>query len=330
MTMNNFDEKIDPRLESLLDELRDVPARDPRRAAQGRAKFLSQAVAIREEAVSPLPIMRLREWFDKFKQPKEIKMTTLMTILTIAGLLVGGGAGTVYAAQDSLPNDALYAVKIASENVQLQLANSAEEEFALHAEHAERRCEEIAALLAEGVVPPEEAALRLQEEIQAMLQLTSEMEGEAQAHAMLRTQTMLQAQLLLIDGLELPEDALLETEQIRDRTRLQIRDALYLAEADAEALGLEVQTQTQTQAQMGHGHADDAIDAAEEAVDTAIDMAEDAVDTAIDMAEDAVNTAESMSPTPNKGQGGNSGGDQGSSMLPSVVPSVIPSVMPFR
>jgi predicted nucleic acid-binding protein len=324
MTMNNFDEQIDPRLETLLDELRDVPARDPRRAAQGRAKFLSQAVAIREEAVSPLPIMRLREWFDKIKQPKEIKMTTLMTILTIAGLILGGGAGTVYASQDSLPNDTLYAVKIASENIQLQFANSAEEKFELHAEHAQRRTEEIAALLEEGAVPPEDVALHLQEEIRAMLQLTSEMEGAAQTQAMQRTQTMLQAQLLLIDNLDLPEDALLEAEQIRDRTRLQIRDALLLAEADAEALGLQVQTQTQTQMQMGQqGHAEDALDAAE-----------DAANTALDTAQDAQNTAESMSPTPpnnhGNGQGGNNKGDQGSSVLPSVVPSIMPSVMPSR
>ncbi len=318
--MNDFDQEIDPRLEALLNELHDVPARDPRRAAQGRAKFLSQAVAIRDEAVSPLPIVRLREWFYKFKQSKEIKMTTLMTILTIAGLLLGGGAGTVYAAQDSLPTDTLYAVKIASEDIQLQFANSAEEKFELHAEYAQRRSEEIAAMLEEGILPPEDASLRLREEIQAMMQLTSEMEGAVQTQAMQRTQTMLQAQLLLMDELELPEDALLEAEQIRDRTRLQIRDALLLAEADAEALGLQTQTQMQTQAQMGQGHAEDAVMDAEEGMDMAIGTADN-----------AFNTAESMSPTtPPNDHGGNHKDNNGGSIVPSVVPSIMPSGMPSR
>ncbi|MDO9300655.1 MAG: hypothetical protein Q7T89_04690, partial [Anaerolineales bacterium] len=45
MTKND---QLDPRLIDLLDELKSVPARDPRTAARGKNKFLAEAVSISE------------------------------------------------------------------------------------------------------------------------------------------------------------------------------------------------------------------------------------------------------------------------------------------
>ncbi len=271
--------EIDPQLKSLLDKLCDVPARDPRLATRGRAQFLSQAVAIREEAVSHSPVVRLREWLNKYKLQKEFKMTTLVSIITALGLLFGGSAGAVYAAQDSLPNDALYGIKLVSENVQLQLADNAQEEFALRLEYAQRRGDEVAALLEEGILPPEDIMLQMQEEVQAALQLTSEMSNAAMTQAMNEVQSRLQIQIAQIGALVLPEDAPAEVEQYREQAHQQYQEALQLAQGAVST----------TQAQSGTG---DVL--AIEAAATADALSQNATATADVLAQNAIETAEAL------------------------------------
>ncbi|MCF6277177.1 MAG: DUF5667 domain-containing protein [Anaerolineales bacterium] len=159
-------------------------------------------------------------------------MTTLVTILTIVGLLAGGGAGTVYAAQDSLPNEALYGVKIASENVQLQMAGNAQEELALHLEFAQHRTDEIAALLGEGVIPSEEVMLRLQAEMQAAFQLANGMEESAMLQAMQQTQTMLQAQMQTMTQLQ--QNASPNASAMLEQTRSMLQNQFMLAQSVME------------------------------------------------------------------------------------------------
>ena len=230
--MNNPKDKIDPHLETLLDELQDIPARDPKRAAQSRARFLSQAVAIREEAVSPSPILRLRKWLDKIREPKEFKMTTLVSIVTILGLLMGGTGGTVYASQDSLPNETLYGIKIASENMRLNMANDAQSELSLLLEYANRRGEEIAALAEEGTELPEATMIMLQTQLQQALQLTAEMDDAEMLEVMTQLQTALQTQAQRMAQLQ--EDCLntdcTNTEPLLEQLRTRLEDRLRLVE----------------------------------------------------------------------------------------------------
>ncbi|MCF6277181.1 MAG: DUF5667 domain-containing protein [Anaerolineales bacterium] len=194
--MTNPEEKIDPRLEALLDELRDVPSRDPQLAARGRAHFLSQAVAIREQAVSPNPILRLREWINKIKQPKEFKMTTLVSVITILGLLMGS-TGTVYASQSSLPNEMLYPIKLVSESLRLQFATDRQEELTLLLEYAQRRSNEISTLLKRGEIPPDSVILMLSRQTQQAMELANELDSNAmlQVQSVLGSQAQVMAQL---------------------------------------------------------------------------------------------------------------------------------------
>ncbi|MBT3313659.1 MAG: hypothetical protein HN390_03505 [Anaerolineae bacterium] len=230
--MNNPKDKIDPRLETLLDDIQDVSARDPKRTAQGRARFLSQAVAIREEAVSPNPILRLREWLDKIKEPKEFKMTTLVSIVTILGLLMGGTGGTVYASQDSLPNETLYGIKIASENMRLNMANDTQSELSLLLEYANRRGEEITALAEEGTELPEATMTMLQTQLQQALQLAGEMDDPEMLQAMTQLQTALQTQLQRMDQLQedCPNADCTNTEPLLEQLRTRLEDRLRLVE----------------------------------------------------------------------------------------------------
>jgi len=240
--MNKETNEIDPRLENLLDELHDVPARDPKRAAQSRARFLSQAVAIREEAVSVAPILRLREWLEKIKQQKEFKMTTLVSIITILGLLMGGTGGTVYASQDSLPNDALYGIKIASEDFRLNMAGDAEAQLELALEFAQNRSDEIDALLEEGEIIPEATMTQLNYHLEYALRLAGELDGEAKTQAVNQVHNMMQVQVQHMTNLE--ENALEDAAQLFTQTRNRMENQLRLIDdGDLAGEGLEQQEQ---------------------------------------------------------------------------------------
>lgn len=74
--------------------------------------------------------------------------TTMAAALVVAGL--GGGTGVVYAAQGSLPGEALYPVKLGSENVRLALTLTSDKKGELNLELAERRVEEAVIQSARG------------------------------------------------------------------------------------------------------------------------------------------------------------------------------------
>ncbi len=76
-------------------------------------------------------------------------VSTPVTAFASIALLLIGGMTTVSAASNSLPGDALYGVKLATERAQLQLVSS-DRRAVLHTEFAERRFKEYLALTDEG------------------------------------------------------------------------------------------------------------------------------------------------------------------------------------
>ncbi len=153
-------------------------------------------------------------------------MTTLISVITILGLLLGG-TGTVYASQDSLPTDVLYPVKVLTEEVRLELAADPQVEMNLLLGYAQRRVDEIAALVEEGVIPPDATMTRLNLQLQQALQLASEMDDAAMTQALLQNQTrlhvMLQNQLQRMENIPASGEAELALEQVRIRLEEQLR-----------------------------------------------------------------------------------------------------------
>ena len=84
-----------------LEELKDVPPRNPLQAASGRSRFLSEAADYRQ-AVSPETKGRQSGWIFPIRKEK-FTMNAVVSLILAASLLLGGGA-TVAAAQDDLPN----------------------------------------------------------------------------------------------------------------------------------------------------------------------------------------------------------------------------------
>lgn len=77
----------------------------------------------------------------------------LAAFVVVVFVAVSGGS-VVYASQGALPGDALYAVKLASEDVHEHLTISPERKFAVQAEHAAMRLEETQELLLRDGLDP--------------------------------------------------------------------------------------------------------------------------------------------------------------------------------
>lgn len=171
-------EEIETGLRMRLEGLRAVPPRDEQSAAHGRERYLASVKALVAEKPSLLPVPatpleRLNGWIkENFYPPmrKERKlMFSILTTLMVIVTLMAGGAGAVYAAQDSLPNDFLYPVKTFAEDVQLELVSDPQREIDLALAFADRRVGEILAMQAAGLAIPQDLAARLSAELNQAL-----------------------------------------------------------------------------------------------------------------------------------------------------------------
>ncbi len=195
---SNSPEQYENQVIERLQALKSTAARNEQKAAMGRARFLAEARELAKQqaakpVVSPPRSLRLKVWFDQvsspFRRKERYSMVTVLTSLVVVFSLLFGGAGaTVYAAQDSMPNDALYGVKLLSEDVRLGLAGSTAEKIDLLLEFADRRNEEILAFarqnaeqnageLTENTMGP--LVRRYQEQVFNAMELASQLDDEA-------------------------------------------------------------------------------------------------------------------------------------------------------
>jgi hypothetical protein len=212
--MKNDD--FDPRLAELLDELKPVPVRDPRAAARGRNKFLAEAVSLSENR-------RHSWWTTIFQQKEKFAMNLIVSVFVIAGLLFGSGA-TVAAAQDSLPTDTLYQIKLLSEDAQLWLNADPATEVDLLMQQAQTRTEEMAALKSQGVTPPGALMTHTQDRIQQALQVASTLDETQVTDTLLQIRDRLQTQDRLLTQLQ--DGTCVDCEPILDQTRDMLQTQL--------------------------------------------------------------------------------------------------------
>ena len=232
------DEKIDPRLAALLDELKPASVRDPKAVARARSRFLTQAVSASEE-------QRHSIW-TIFQQKEKFAMNIIMSSLVVLGLLFGGSA-TVSAAQDDLPTQPLYQIKLVSEDAKVWFESDPTLKIEMLMEQAQTRTEEMAALTLAGVTPPADLAIRAQERIQQALQLTATLDDAAMLAALDRIRLHLQTQDQLM--LQLQDGSCTECEPILQQTREMLHTQLGQVE-DSIADPNQFRNQNQNQNQV--------------------------------------------------------------------------------
>lgn len=246
-------EKIeDPKLANDIRALGAEAPRAPQKAAETRAAFISEAWKLRQ-AVSAARPERHKIWKNKFT-PILVKprregfsmMNVALLVVMVLGLVFGGGGITVSAAQSSMPDDALYAVKLASEQVRMQLAGDTEAEFQLALQFANRRMDEAGYMLANSEMPDEALMARIQVQNENCLRLAVGMPEDKAVQALIMVQEQLRQQLQKMEQLNLPDDAALEALQLRLRTMLQTQLQLALL-GEGDQLKLKEQLQIREQ-----------------------------------------------------------------------------------
>lgn len=223
MNKQNSDE-IDPRLLALLDDLKLFPRRNPSAAARARAHFLAEAVSSQEQ--------RRHSLWNIFQHKEQFVMKLVLSIFVIAGLLFGGNA-TVSAAQDDLPNQPLYAVKLMAEEMRLRLQADPSLQIETLMKQAQTRTEEMAALTENGVIPPAELSKRAQERIQRALHLAAALEDPARTATLQRIRTQLQTQEQMMSRLQ--DGTCMECEPVLLQTREMLRTQLRQMDGDPES-----------------------------------------------------------------------------------------------
>jgi len=223
----NPENRIDPRLSAMLEELKEVPPREARAAARGRARFLTEAIKL-HAAVSGRSAWRLNGWKIQPIQPRRFAMTTLITIATIVAMLFGGGAATVYAAQDDLPTAPLYGVKTFVEDARLWFNTDPQIEIDMLLEFVQTRVEELIQLTALGVTPPAYVTERLQLHIDQALQVAAGMEDAAMQGALQQIHTNLQTQAQVMTILQTQSQG--EATQILEQTRIMLETRIRMVD----------------------------------------------------------------------------------------------------
>jgi hypothetical protein len=238
--------KLDEHTQRLLDKARNVPPPDPDMVAQERAMFLEQADYYRA-TVSETQSRRHNGWINNLitvfqSKERNPMLNTLMAILITITLFLGGAASTIYAAQASLPDEAMYPLKTWSENVRLSMAGSPQAKLELTLKFTNHRIAEIAGLLATDRPVTEGVASRLQQQLDAALQIAAGMNDPQMIQVLerIRTQAKLQsgAVAALMGSEPVQEDPLL----MRILMRLQAQEQLAAAgETDPQGFRLQVQ-----------------------------------------------------------------------------------------
>lgn len=165
-------------------------------------------------------------------------------LILVLAVMLGGAGVTAAAAQSSLPNEALYPVKLLVEDVQLSLASTSDAQIDVQLAQAQQRVREMVQLTDQGAAIPDEVPVRLQTRLQAALQIAAQLDDQQLSPALDRIQLRTQDQLREMDRIRQHDT----TWQNAESALTQAREMAQLGQSDPQ----------QFRARFGHGRPDDA------------------------------------------------------------------------
>lgn len=193
--MNSLPDPAYDEVIALIEELGPAPRRDPRAAANGRLKFQAEVRACRGTTVSAPREQRHINWRTLFSRKAQLNMSMLTILLTLCAIVFGGTGATVYAARGSLPDQQLYPVKLASEDLQTRLPASTQQHVALAMDFADLRLQEALQLAGEGKTVPPTLWNRMEQHIDLGLSAAADLADHPLHEELLRIQSRLRTEL---------------------------------------------------------------------------------------------------------------------------------------
>ena len=154
-------------------------------------------------------------------------MNALVSLVLAAALVLGGGA-TAVAAQDDLPNQPLYPVKLWTENATLAMTGDPQLKASLLMQMSQTRVEEMTGLVDNGIPVPNQVQDRLQEQIHQTLMLAADMDDAALTQTLLQLRDQLQTQDRIMEQLQTHANA--GTEPLLAQTRSMLQTRLHLVD----------------------------------------------------------------------------------------------------
>lgn len=172
-------------------------------------------------------------------------MNALVSLILAVSLLLGG-ATTVAAAQDDLPTQPLYPLKLWTENVALAMKGDPQDQANLLMTMAQSRVQEMAALVEQDITPPDQIRERLQQHLDQFLMLAAGMDEATRNQLLLQLREQLQKQDRIIEQLQTYNGA--ETQPLLTQTRQMLQIHLRLIdEGLADPQGFQYMMNNQMQ-----------------------------------------------------------------------------------
>ena len=263
----------DPKIVKKLKLLDEFPPRSIQMEETRRSAFLLEAQAYGNLITNPVStrhigwMQKLSHSYANLRKEHSPMYTTIITILLASSLLLGTGGVTVAAAQRSLPDEPLYGLKIWSEDARLDVITDPTTDFELSLDFANRRIDEITALMESGVIPPTDVLSRYQDQIVQTIQyaLNLNRDQTEQALEQVRTrltiqqQTLLQTktgpgtveqavqqqlQQMLQEHIRLVENGMVDPVMLREQLHLQDKGLYQTLTSTSEPTGSTGQTQS--------------------------------------------------------------------------------------
>lgn len=222
--------KIDPKLNKKLSLLKEVPERSAENIAKGRSAFLKEAHQYKVKSSGVIGQRQLNQSQKKMSlksvflnwHPQMLKVA-IPIILAIA-VIFGTGWMVARVSQGSQPDQFLYSVKLASEEMALSMASSPADQFDLSSAYMQNRATEIIVLFNSGESPSDETIQRFGAQVDDSIALAAGMDDAQAVEALGRVQTRLETQIQAIKLLKV--DSLSDAGKSREKVLTVLQEKL--------------------------------------------------------------------------------------------------------
>ena len=175
--MTRANNELDEFGKRTLAPLQQAPPLDQAAALEAKAKYLLEGESLRKEnhlqtgEEATWQVIKKHDIFWMLRQKTVMK--SLVAILLVFAFILVGSSVTVYASQNSLPGQPLFAIKSWSEDVRLAMTSSPNAKLSLILNYTNTRVDELSNLVAGGKAINDHTADRYQKELADALQLAT-------------------------------------------------------------------------------------------------------------------------------------------------------------